>query len=87
MNSLTVIYISLIACSVFFLIVNAVLQIRVKNIAESTHTIVNSQRSKMIRLIGLLARRIATDNPSDADAQREAEEAERDVKELDQVRR
>ena len=67
--------------------VNAVMQIKVKRIAESTHTIVNSQRSKMIRLIGLLARRIANDNPSDADAQREAEEAERDVKELDQLRR
>jgi len=87
MNSLTIIYVSLISASVFFLMVNAVMQIKVKRIAESTHTIVNSQRSKMIRLIGLLARRIANDNPSDADAQREAEEAERDVKELDQLRR
>ena len=87
MNSLTIVYVSLISASVFFLMVNAVMQIKVKRIAESTHTIVNSQRSKMIRLIGLLARRIANDNPSDADAQREAEEAERDVKELDQLRR
>ena len=87
MNSLTIIYVSLISASVFFLMVNAVMQIKVKRIAESTHTIVNSQRSKMIRLIGLLARRIATDNPSDADAQREAEEAERDVKELEQLQR
>ena len=56
MNSLTVIYISLISCSVFFLVVNAVLQIRVKQIAESTHTIVNNQRTMMLRSIALLTR-------------------------------
>ena len=87
MNSLTVIYISLIAASVFFLVVNAVMQIKVKRIAESTHTIVNSQRSKMIRLIGFLTQRIAAENPSDADAQREAAEAKKEVDELDQLRR
>ena len=86
MNSLTVIYISLIAASVFFLVVNAVMQIKVKRIAESTHTIVNSQRSKMIRLIGFLARRIADENPNDVNAQREAAEAEKEVQELDQLR-
>jgi len=87
MNSLTIIYVSLISCSIFFLAVNAALQIRVKRIAESTHTIVNSQRSKMIRLIAILTRRIAKENPQDDEAQREAMEAEQDVMELDQPRR
>jgi len=83
MNSLTVIYVSLIACSIFFLVVNAVLQIRVKRIAESTHVIVNSQRTMMLRAIALLSRRVAYENPDDVKAQEAAEAAEQDAKQAD----
>ena len=83
MNSLTVIYVALIACSIFFLIVNAVLQIRVKRIAESTHIIVNSQRTVMLRAIALLSRRVASENPNDGKAQTAAKAAEEDAERAD----
>ncbi len=79
MNSLTVVYVALIVCSIFFLIVNAVLQIRVKRIAESTHTIVNSQRTAMLRVIEALTGRIAEENPTDKSAQRAADVAKQEA--------
>lgn len=42
----------------------------IEKTGEATHRIVNSQRTIMLRLIALQAKRIATDNPNDADAQR-----------------
>ncbi len=87
MNSLTVVYVALISCSVFFLIVNAALQIKVKRIAESTHIIVNSQRTMMLRAIALLSRRVADENPSDGKAQEAAKVAETDAETADQYRR
>ena len=87
MNSLTVIYVSLISCAIFFLLVNAVLQIRVKRIAESTHIIVNSQRTMLLRLIASLTKRIAQQNPSDLEAQEAAEAAHQDAEAADHPRR
>ncbi len=87
MNSLTVIYISLIGCSIFFLVVNAVLQIRVKQIAESTHTIVNSQRTMLLRIIAALSKRIAIENPTDKDAQDASKVASEDAEAADHPRR
>jgi len=87
MNSLTVVYVTLIACSIFFLVVNAVLQIRVKRIAESTHVIVNSQRTMMLRAIALLSRRVADENPADSKAQEAAQVAETDAEAADHHRR
>ncbi len=83
MNSLTVVYVALIACSIFFLAVNAVLQIRVKRIAEDTHTIVNSQRTAMLRLIAHLTGRIAEENPKDKKAQEAARMAQKDSESAD----
>jgi len=87
MNSLTVIYVSLIVCSIFFLVVNAVLQIRVKRIAESTHVIVNSQRTMLLRLIAALSLRIAEENPQDEKAQDAARSAKSDADSADYPRR
>ena len=87
MNSLTVVYVSLISCAIFFLLVNAVLQIKVKRIAESTHVIVNSQRTMLLRLIAALTKRIAQQNPTDLEAQEAAEIAERDAEAADHPRR
>lgn len=87
MSSLTIIYIVLMSGSIFFLIVNAVLQIRVKRIAESTHVIVNSQRTMLLRLIATLSRRIADENPKDRNAQDAASHAEADAETSDHPRR
>ncbi len=87
MNSLTVVYVALIACSVFFLAVNAVLQIRVKRIAESTHTIVNSQRTMLLRIIAALSKRIAIENPTDKDAQDASKLASDDAEAAEYPRR
>ncbi len=87
MNSLGIIYVVLMTGSIFFLIMNAVLQIRVKKIAESTHIIVNSQRTMLLRLIAALSRRIAKENPSDKEAQDAAAIAESDADISDHPRR
>ncbi len=79
MNSLGIIYIVLMSGSIFFLIMNAVLQIRVKRIAEETHTIVNSQRTMLLRLIAALSQRIADENPTDREAQNAARFAKEDA--------
>ncbi len=54
-------------------------QSRIRDLSESTHHIVNSQRSLMLRTIALLSRRIADENPSDKKAQKAAKEAEQDA--------
>jgi hypothetical protein len=43
--------------------------IETHGITASTHRIVNSQRTQMLRLIAALSARIAKDNPGDEDAQ------------------
>jgi hypothetical protein len=45
-------------------------------VTESTHVIVNSQRSVMLRLVASLSRRIADENPGDIMAQRAADGAD-----------
>lgn len=73
--------------SIFFLIVNAVMQIKVKRIAEETHTIVNSQRTMLLRLVAALTRRIAYENPDDLKAQDAAFAAEKEADAADSPRR
>ena len=53
-------------------------QRRMRQLAESTHIIVNSQRSMMLRAIALLSRRIAEENPKDKKAQAAALAAEQE---------
>ncbi len=87
MNSIFIVLIVLFIVQVWFLIVNSVLQIRVKKIAESTHIIVNSQRTMLLRLIATLSRRIAEENPEDEKAQSAAGFAEDDAISADHPRR
>lgn len=87
MNSLTIVYTTLFVVSIFFLVINAVMQIKVKQIAQDTHTIVNSQRTMMLRAIALLSRRIAQENPSDEKAQEAASVAESEAQISEHARR
>ncbi len=48
-------------------------------LARSTHTIVNNERSVMLRTISNLSARVAKDNPLDEQAQRAAFIAQQDV--------
>lgn len=48
---------------------------------KTIHTIVNSQRTEMLKVMAALARRVATDNPDDPAAQQAAAQAERDADE------
>ena len=49
------------------------------SITKVTHTIVNNQRTVMLRLIADLARRVATDNPGDEEAEAAAVSAEKEA--------
>src|SRR5438034_855916 len=51
------------------------LLLNLKWIAEGTHTIVNSQRTVLLRLVAELAKRIARENPKDLKARDQAEAA------------
>jgi hypothetical protein len=53
-------------------------------VARRTHQIVNSQRSSMLRVIALQARRIADDHPDDLRAQTDARLAESDSRSSDE---
>ncbi len=87
MNSLTVVYTTLFVVSIFFLSVNAVMQFKIKRVAESTHIIVNSQRTMLLRLVAALSRRIADENPEDPEAQQAAQLAESDAETSNHPRR
>lgn len=87
MNSLITVFVALFIVQIWFLIVNSVMQIKVKRIAESTHVIVNSQRTMLLRLIAQLSKRIAEENPTDKDAQEAAGLAEHDAQLSDHPRR
>ncbi len=87
MNSIFLVFIVLFIVQIWFLILNSILQIRVKNIAESTHNIVNSKHDALLRLVSELCRRIANDNPSDAKAQEAANIAEQEARETGKQRR
>ena len=62
-------------------------QSRNYRLAISTHQIVNSQRSVMLRTIARLWRRIADQNPDDEEARLEAEAAEEEAGLTDKPRR
>ncbi len=49
---------------------------KLKEVTESTHKIVNNQRTVMLSLVAELSRRIANENPDDPVAQLAAHEAE-----------
>lgn len=49
-------------------VLNAHYARRSDDIAWSTHKIVNSQRTKLLRLVAALSVRIAKDNPNDVEA-------------------
>ena len=87
MNSLTFILVSLLVVQMFFLIVNMLSQATIKRLAKSTHIIVNSQRTMMLRLISQLTRRIANENPTDQKAQDAAATADKDAFMSDKPRR
>ncbi len=87
MNSLMLVLIITNLAIIFFLVLNAVLQIKVKNIAEVTHMIVNSQRSGMQTAISLLTQRIADENPNDIKAQEAARRAVEELEMMDKPRR
>ena len=87
MNSLTFILVSLLVVQIFFLILNMLSQAKIKRLAQSTHIIVNSQRTMMLRLISQLTRRIAEENPTDQKAQDAAAMADNDVFMSDKPRR
>jgi hypothetical protein len=79
MNSVYVIILSLLFLQACFLFMNALSQRRIREVSESTHVIVNSQRTMMLRAIALLSRRVADDNPGDEKAQDAARTAETDA--------
>ncbi len=62
-------------------------QQRMCQLAESTHQIVNSQRSAMQRAAYLLLKRIAEENPDDAEAQEALRVAKAELETLDKPRR
>lgn len=87
MNSVLTVLVVLFVVQVWFLIVNALAQSKIRQISESTHQIVNSQRSAMQTAIWLLSKRIAEENPEDKMAQDAADRASRDLEMLDKPRR
>ncbi len=60
---------------------------RIRQLAISTHLIVNSQRSAMQTAIWLLSQRIADENPKDRMAQEAASRAKQELEMLDKPRR
>lgn len=58
---------------------------RVAAVAESTHTLCNSQRTLMLRALNVLTARIARENPADQDAQLAAEKAARDLEDAERA--
>jgi hypothetical protein len=56
-----------------------------RRIAEKTHTIVNNQRTLMLRAMSALAARVARDNPDDEHAQLAAEKASRDLRDAERA--
>jgi len=87
MNSLFMVLLALFVVQIWFLVLNSVLQIKVRRIAESTHIIVNSQRTMMLRVVAALSRRIADENPDDRKAQEAAEFAEQEAENASVPRR
>ena len=57
----------------------------IQKTTDNTHTIVNSQRTTMLRMVAVLARRVAKENPDDDAAQRAADEAENDADEARKI--
>jgi len=53
--------------------------------SEATHKIVNNQRTVMLRVVALQARRIANDNRDDGEAQKAARDAEADLLDAERV--
>ncbi len=72
---------------VFLELWKSISQRRILKLAESTHVIVNSQRSKMLLRIAKLTRVIADLFPNDQKAQEAAVEAEQDAEAADRPRR
>ena len=83
LNPLIIVAVALIFTQLWVLINQA----RTRRIAESTHSIVNSQRSAMLRLIAELTDRIATENPRDKKARSAATVAQREADDADNPRR
>ncbi len=87
MNSQTILLASVCVVMLWFLGVIMVMQMKVRRVAESTHIIVNSQRTMLLRLIAELTGRIAEENPTDAKAQNAARTASQDAEDSELPRR
>ncbi len=87
MNPILMVLVVLFCVQVWFLIVGAIGQYKIRQIAQSTHIIVNSQRTMLLRLVAALSRRIADENPEDAKAQDAATIAEKDAETSNHPRR
>ncbi len=87
MGSGTIVLVSSLVAIMWFMGVIMVMQMKVKRIAESTHVIVNSQRTMLLRLIAQLTGRIAEENPTDAQAQNDARIASQDAEDSELPRR
>jgi DNA transposition AAA+ family ATPase len=55
------------------------------DVAHRTHTIVNSQRTLMLRALLALSRRVAIENPTDSDAQLAVAGAEKDLSDAEAI--
>jgi DNA transposition AAA+ family ATPase len=55
------------------------------DVAHRTHTIVNSQRTLMLRALLALSRRVAIENPADSDAQLAVAGAEKDLSDAEAI--
>jgi hypothetical protein len=53
---------------------------KIERTSSATHIIVNSQKTKLLALLAALSRRVASENPSDPDAQRAASVAEQEAR-------
>ncbi len=87
MISIITVLVVLFIVQVYFQIVNALEQGKIRRVAESTHVIVNSQRTMLLRLIAALSRRIADENPNDEKAEDAAVFAEQEAERSDYPRR
>lgn len=87
MNSGTIVITTSFIAIIWFLGVIVVMQMKVKRIAESTHVIVNSQRTMLLRVVADLTRQLADLNPTSQKARDAADVAQRDAEASEHPRR
>ncbi len=78
-TSLTILFSSFVGVFAVLMVIGALWLEKIRQLAISTHAIVNNERSVMLRTIANMAARIARDNPEDVAAQKTAIDTQDDA--------